>query len=264
MMNERLNDLHYEDVRNTDHPSILTRHDRYSLFILRLPLVDGERLDVASRRFVLVDDGAYRYDDGADDLMEVSGGIAGVYTLADEQTDGVMRSMERYVKWVGELEERIFSGEIKEFMTEWFELKKDINRIERLMVPAVDAVDGLMRYLGRENPHYVGFHDIREHLERTARFCQLNINKLDGLYDFHTSLLNEKTNRTVYMLAIISAIFLPLNFIVSFFGINTGGLFWADDAKGTLRVVALLGVVAGTIGLLLWVFRSRVFNREES
>lgn len=265
MMNEQLNDLHYEDVRNHEHPSILTRHDRYTVFILRFPRVNGEDLEVLSHRFVLTDDlRAYHFDDERGDLVELPKGYHGVYDLADRQTDGIMRSVERYAQWVGQLEERIMGRQVKDFMQEWFELKKDINRIERLMVPAIDAVDGLMRFLGRDNALYVGFHDIREHLERTARFCQLNLNKLDGLYDFHASLLNEKTNRTVYLLAIVSAIFLPLNFIVSFFGINTGGLFWADEPTGTWRVVTLLSIVAGGIGLLLWVFKGKVFRKEES
>ncbi len=65
---------------------------------------------------------------------------------------------------------------------------------------------------------------------------------------------NEKMNRLIFLLTIISAIFLPLNLIVGFFGMNTSGLPFTEGANGTLSVVAGLVflVVTTSLGVLLW------------
>lgn len=42
-----------------------------------------------------------------------------------------------------------------------------------------------------------------------------------------SAIKNEKMNQSLYFLSILSAIFLPLNLIVGFFGINTNDLFLA-------------------------------------
>ena len=68
------------------------------------------------------------------------------------------------------------------------------------------------------------------------------------------SKIGEATNQRLYVLAIITAVFLPLGFVCSLLGVNVGGVplqhedwaFWA-----------LCGVFGVTIALQIWVFRRR-------
>jgi hypothetical protein len=47
-------------------------------------------------------------------------------------------------------------------------------------------------------------------------------------------------NKNIYILTLISGVFLPLNLIVGFFGMNTESLLFKDDPKGTLYVIYIL------------------------
>jgi magnesium transporter len=82
--------------------------------------------------------------------------------------------------------------------------------------------------------------DLHEHLERTLSSAKLQLSKLDYLYNFHHAQTNERMNHLIYILTIISAIFLPLNLVVGFFGMNTSGLPFSDGASGTNSVAIFM------------------------
>lgn len=260
-MIKELNELHYEDLSNPIHPSIFTEDESYNLFILRLPYREKEALAVESIRFALFEKGAYRFDDREKKALSLEKGMDSVYTLTDRMVDRTMKGVDDYIDAVNELEEALLDRKLSaDFIERWFHLKKDLNRIERLLIPAKRAVDELLTlYEEDEAFPYVGFADIKEHMERSHRFAVLNVKKLDEIYAFYSTLVNEKMNRTIYLLAIISAIFLPLNFIVSFFGINTGGLFFVENPHGTLNVIGVVIGIASLSSILMYLYRRKIF-----
>lgn len=68
------------------------------------------------------------------------------------------------------------------------------------------------------------------------------------------SKIGEATNRRIYVLSIITAVFLPLGFVCSLLGVNVGGvpLQHADWAFW-----ALCGAFALVVGVQIWFFRRR-------
>ncbi|MFT4045822.1 MAG: CorA family divalent cation transporter [Solimonas sp.] len=62
---------------------------------------------------------------------------------------------------------------------------------------------------------------------------------------------SQRTNRSLYILSIISALMLPATFVTGLFGMNTGGLPWAGAAHGTLIATALAFGSAGVVYLIL-------------
>lgn len=84
--------------------------------------------------------------------------------------------------------------------------------------------------------------------------------RLDSLYTLIASLKSEKTNKNIYILSVISTIILPLNLIVGFFGMNTGGLFLAQNPYGTSIITAfiILIFVAG-----IWYYKRKTSQSEE-
>jgi len=69
--------------------------------------------------------------------------------------------------------------------------------------------------------------------------------------------LGEATNRTLYVLSIVSATLLPITLITGVFGMNVGGLPWLDDPHGFAHVMVLMSVMV-LIALAL-IRHSRVF-----
>ncbi|HFC03455.1 MAG TPA: hypothetical protein ENJ74_01155, partial [Nitratifractor salsuginis] len=78
--------------------------------------------------------------------------------------------------------------------------------------------------------------------------------------------VDERMNRNMYWLTIISAIFLPLTLLTGFFGMNTGGLPFTEDPSGTAKVL-LLSLVLEALFLLGFFLMStpkiRRFHRKE-
>lgn len=81
-------------------------------------------------------------------------------------------------------------------------------------------------------------------LLETIEFFERNINscqkRLEALHHYYTSIKNDKMNKNIYILSILSGIFLPLNLIVGFFGMNTKDLFFENHDKGTQYVLMII------------------------
>lgn len=64
----------------------------------------------------------------------------------------------------------------------------------------------------------------------------------------------EQMNRTMYLLAILSAVFLPLALLTGLLGINVGGMPGEGQASAFWVVCVLLVLIAG---LQIWLFRRK-------
>jgi magnesium transporter/zinc transporter len=51
--------------------------------------------------------------------------------------------------------------------------------------------------------------------------------------------LTDENNRNIYILTILTSLLLPATFVTGLFGMNTKGLFFAEDENGTLYAVGL-------------------------
>jgi zinc transporter len=68
------------------------------------------------------------------------------------------------------------------------------------------------------------------------------------------SRLAETTNQRLYVLSILTAIFLPLGFVCALLGVNIGGIPFRDDGWAFW---ALCGLFVLGVGVQLWLFRRR-------
>ena len=101
------------------------------------------------------------------------------------------------------------------------------------------------------------FEDILEHLQRAYRNSGMLLEKLDALHNSYIVENNEQMNRTVYILTLLSGIFLPLNLIVGFFGMNTTSLPFTQGEGGTYLVLNTLFVSAVISTLLVYFIKKR-------
>ena len=59
----------------------------------------------------------------------------------------------------------------------------------------------------------------------------------------------EQQNQRMYVLALVTAVFLPLSFLTGVFGMNVGGLPGVESTSGFLYVASFMGVVALVVGI---------------
>lgn len=62
--------------------------------------------------------------------------------------------------------------------------------------------------------------------------------------------ISEQLNQRMFLLSVVTVIFLPLGFLTGLFGVNVGGIPGADSPRGfALFCLAMCGVVAGIVAL---------------
>ena len=67
--------------------------------------------------------------------------------------------------------------------------------------------------------------------------------RVEDIYSFIQSDKNDKINKNIYLLTLLSVLFLPLNFITGFFGMNTNGMFLSSFKDGTAIVFAFTAML---------------------
>lgn len=237
-----LDELHLEDLQNKTHPSIFDENDEYNMLIIRLPVI-AQTLEGRSFGFVLQGQNSFLYDRDKKKFERLDGHFLGPYNIIDPMTDALLKSFEKYRSMIIDMEEHLYQNKSTDgFMTTWIDVKRDILLIERILVRTSEMLHQMIHHYRETKDfpmnHYI---DMHEHMQRILHSATHQLSKLDYLYNFYSARSNDKMNKMIYSLTIISAIFLPLNLLVGFFGMNTSGLpFTSPGTAGTLNVVFLM------------------------
>jgi magnesium transporter len=256
---EVIDTLHLEDLRNEIHPSFFDENEEYDMLIVRLPII-AETLKIGSYGFILTAERSYYYDKQEQEFKELASRFEGPHKFLNKLTDKLLKSFQKYQDSVSDMEEVLYDDHAThDFMTQWLGLKRDILRIERILLRTAGTMSDFIEYYADNDTFPMNAYvDLHEHIERTHRSATLHLSKLDYIYNFYNARTNEKMNKMVYLLTIISAIFLPLNLVVGFFGMNTSGLPFAGGDFGTLSAVILMISLMLTTSLVVYIWRKKV------
>jgi len=237
---EDLDEFIIEDIEGLDHPSDFIKRDNYAVLILRLPQINNS-IDIVSFAFIIENSSVYTYDRETKSLNKF-GSLDDLVEFLNIEVEKLISKIKIYHSAVDNLEESIYESRLRDnFMQEWLSYKKDVSLINRLMFHSSITLDQFLLYLkkdlGYEN--IIAYEDVKEEAKRVYDLSKAAIDKLDNLYNFHRAKVDEKMNKNVYYLTLLSGIFLPLSLATGFFGMNTGGLPYTDDPNGTLKVVLI-------------------------
>jgi magnesium transporter len=101
--------------------------------------------------------------------------------------------------------------------------------------------------------------DVLEHIARVSSHVRKLEQSMETAIELQLSIQSNRTNDIMRTLTALTAVFLPLNFITGFFGMNFDFLPWIHQRDGLLW--ALCGMV-GVSGVLLLIFlRKRYLSR---
>jgi len=255
VIKEKIDSFHLEDIKNEIHPSVFFEHEHYDLFILRIPQLIDDKMVLISKAFVITNDKYYHYDKQKDEFIDLVN-MKGFYKYLDKYIDNTLKIISKRFDEIEVIEDTFYEGKtIKDFNQQWFSYKNDFVRINRILFKAVEVISDLIENYKKEDDYLErNFEDIQEHLQRGYRNSGLLLEKLDAIHNFYLMQNNEQMNKTIYILTLLSGIFLPLNLIVGFFGMNTTSLPFTVDAGGTYNVMFLLfsvGIVSALLTLLV-------------
>ncbi len=244
-----------DDILNSEHPSDFEPTKEFSLLILRLPYIKDDKVEVYSYGFLIKNDEVYIFNRKTQDFEKL-GSLEDLHDYLDVRIDKILVKLNKFHMQIAKMEDSLYENHIsKSFPNEWLKLKKDLVLIERLMAHAMIAFERFIKYYKLQDNF--AFMDLNEHINRSFRFAKNAIEKLDYLYEFFKAKQDEKMNKIMFILTLLSGIFLPLTLITGFFGMNTGGLPWSDDPYGTIKA-SIVGIILELpLFYLLWIYMKR-------
>jgi len=102
--------------------------------------------------------------------------------------------------------------------------------------------------------------DVLEHIERVLAHVRRLESSADTAVQMHFSEQNNRTNDIMRALTVLTAIFLPLNFLTGFFGMNFEGLPLIHSPTGFWIVFAIM--LGLGIGMSVFFWRKRYLRRN--
>jgi zinc transporter len=170
--------------------------------------------------------------------------------LLRDQAD-VLQKIERdSASKVDQIEDNLLKGRVNTTRGTLGSLRRLFVRLRRLLAPEPAT---LFRLLNRP-PAWFMKDDARELREATEESSAV-LNDLAVLQE-RTKLLQEEiaahtteqTNRSLFLLTIVTVLALPINIIAGLFGMNVGGIPLAQEPHGFWVVVAIIAIFTGVAG----------------
>ncbi len=94
--------------------------------------------------------------------------------------------------------------------------------------------------------------DVQEHIERVLTHVRRLEQSAENAVQMHFSALSHRTNAIMRTLTVLTAIFLPLNLITGFFGMNFDAMPLIHDKTGIWVTLGLMALVGLSLGAFFW------------
>lgn len=176
--------------------------------------------------------------------------------LADKIVDKMAAVIEELEDAVDDLEEAVIIEESYELRPRISALRRRVVSLRRYLAPQREAMSRLFN----ENVKWLGEMDrlhLRSEADQTTRFIEdldLIRERAVVVQEELMSRLSERMNRTMYVLSIVAALFLPLGFLTGLLGINVGGIP-GTDYRGAFLIVCLFLVFV--VVVQVWFFKRK-------
>lgn len=183
-----------------------------------------------------------------------------VYLILDSLTDTFFPVLESIDNEIDVLETEITLDARHHQVERMFRLKRHLLSLRRVVGPMRDIfstqLDVLEDLPGLQRGSRDYFRDIWDHLTRIAEQIDSYRDVLSSAMDVYLSSVSNRVNDVMKQLTIIATIFLPLSFVVGFFGMNFGWMVQRIDTFAAFWGLGV-GILVVTCGFLVGWFRRR-------
>jgi magnesium transporter len=143
-------------------------------------------------------------------------------------------------------------------------LRRAVARLKRISARQLDV---LYRLSNGEFPQIPAnilpfYRDVHDHLLRISDLSESYRDLVSGLFDIHFSVTASKTNDVMKILAVFSAIMLPLSLVAGIYGMNFENMPELHSQNG--YYLTLLLMVAIAVALMFYFWRKGwIFEKTE-
>ena len=162
------------------------------------------------------------------------------------------------------LEEQIIAESGDHLRGEVVNLRLQVIAARRFLGPQRDVIRAIAE---SDNP-VIDAETHREIEEEALKMTRI-VEDLDELRDQAMILreelsgqLSDRLNRNMFVMSVVSVIFLPLGFLTGLFGVNVGGMPGVNDGDAFYWLVGWLSLLVGILVFFLWRVRWIRFSRR--
>jgi len=179
--------------------------------------------------------------------------------LLRDQAKVLVDIVRKAKKRMSPLEEQLLAKRVFVSRSELGSLRRMLVRLQRLLAPEPAA---FFRLLSRP-PDWISPDQLQNLQQAAERFSSAIgdtaalVERVKQLQEELAALVSEQTNRTLFVLTMVTVLALPINLVASLFGMNVGGIPLNQHPYGFFLVLSPL--VALTALLAYWAFVRRRF-----
>ena len=230
-----------------DQKSLALTTRELDIFLGRNYLVTHHRqsIDAVERVWRHVCNEHRRLEHGPDYLL---------YLLLDTLTADYMPTIDALDATLDALETSVFTRLTPHTLSTIFAVKRAVLHLRRIIGPQREVLNKLARddYQIIDPEDRVYFRDVYDHLVRLVDLNETLRDLTSGALDMYLSVTSNRLNEVMKVLTVISALFMPISFVVGFFGMNFSGLPFDNH---WLLAGALGMVVVTPLVMLYWFTR---------
>jgi magnesium transporter len=186
-----------------------------------------------------------------------------LYRLVDELVAGYMPEIEEMDETIDSIEDQIFGKASSATVERLFALKRALLHQRRVLLPQREVLNKLARddYAVVDSAERPFFRDVYDHLVRLHDINESMRDLVGGALDTYLSVVNNRLNEVMRTLTLITTLFMPLSFVVGFFGMNffqpvAGSLKpWTGSPAFALTMAVM---ILTPLGMYLWM-RKRAY-----
>ena len=155
---------------------------------------------------------------------------------------------------VDDLEDQVLTAESRRLRAGIGEIRRQAIRIRRYLAPQRDVMGRLPteRATWLDELHRSRLRELADRVTRYVEDLDAARDRAAVIQDELNSRLSEQMSKTMYVLSIVAAIFLPLGLLTGLLGVNVAGIPGTDNPSAFVVVCVLLLLLAIVQG---WIFR---------
>jgi magnesium transporter len=184
-----------------------------------------------------------------------------LYVLTDGLVVDYMQVVEAIDEEIERVEDLVFNRTSTEIVQRIFTLKRTTLHLRRVLSPLREVLNKLARddYEVIDAKDRVYFRDVYDHFVRLHDISESLRDLVGGVLDTYLSVINNRMNDIMKTLTMITTVFMPISFIVGFYGMN----FFQPTAEklsswtGPVAFIVMMIVVIGTPILMATWMRNR-------
>jgi magnesium transporter len=260
-----------EDIMNTGQRPKAEMMDDYMFIVLKMMTRKGKAdIDVEQVSLIIGNGWLLTFQEKEGDLFDVvrdrirldKGRIRRAeadylgYALIDAIVDNYFLVLEDFGDRIEDLESKLMTGKSQGQLVNLQSLKREIISLRKTIWPLREVINNFLKsessLVADETKPYL--HDLYDHCIQIIDTIESYRDILGGMQDLYLSVVNNKMNEVMKILALMSTIFLPMTLVAGIYGMNFKDM---PELQASWGYPAAMGLML-VIGLaMFWIFKLR-------